>query len=202
MVATGALLPLLLPPLGASPHPGALQLLSPASGPAATVPGKIIQLGAPHSATTLQFVSLCGAMFLVHESVQCTYAFIYNASDTVLNDHSYEVQKLHHQGDILPELEKLSAGPGVWLFTTSSNASAGSDGNVQDWQPTAAAQSKQIGWPVKYTQVEQLLDQRGYLLAEDYAKILCAAAQARRRGRGRGRSEDAIEGGAPRQGRP
>jgi len=68
-------------------------------------------------------------------------------------------------------LKGRAAGRNVWIFATADNKTAGSDGNVFDWQPTTAQLSKSLQSPVKYAQVLQLLSARGTTILRDYKPI-------------------------------
>ena len=177
--------------LGVAPRlaPGGESLVAPTNAhfsaelasAAPPMPHFAVAFGKPRTATTLQFAGLCGAMFLHADDptgVECKYGGAhllpkgFHANTTgkgkwlLLKSHDNETLAQNMTNDLVD-----SEGNKAWLFTTSSNATAGLDGNYLDWKPTADIQAAELGYPVKYTQVVQLLDARGYLLGEDYARM-------------------------------
>jgi len=146
-----------------------------------SLPNMIIQWGVPRTATTLQFQTLCLIMTLKHpEKTTCSfvqekttateksrlYSMIKHAKNSII------VLKTHDE-KLMKTLRKKgrAAGRDVWLFATADNKTAGSDGNVLDWQPTTAKLSKRLHTPVKYAQVLSLLSARGKSILKDYKPI-------------------------------
>lgn len=136
-----------------------------------TLPDVLVQYGEARTATTLQYQTLCAIMHLLHESeperVVCQ--FTVSPADFLKRQSRYfHVVKTH----LLEWLESKAAFTReFWLFATARNHSAGQEGEVCDWQSTARALSKTIGWHVKYAQVDQLLLRRGYQILADYKPI-------------------------------
>jgi len=135
------------------------------------VPHTFIQYGPMRTATTLQHAALCVIMFLLHpdepDQVTC-----YSGRHRVPRPRTkYSVFKTHNSS-----APKLFAGDN-WLFVTARNASAAAytpivSPDSGDWRGTAAAMSRELGVPVVYAQVVDLLALRGYRYIADYASLV------------------------------
>mmetsp|Transcript_76972 Transcript_76972/g.135668 ORF Transcript_76972/g.135668 Transcript_76972/m.135668 type:complete len:342 (-) Transcript_76972:41-1066(-) len=141
-------------------------------------PDVIIQYGEKRTATTLQHHSLCLAMNILHSGaapcplVATDEISTQRTSDMVTNASVFPVIKTHYTESLRKMVQLgLQKGRRVLVFATAINDTAGSDGNIQDWQASAQHLSRNLSVHVEYAQITKLLSKRGYHLVEDYASF-------------------------------
>eukprot|EP00421_Protoceratium_reticulatum_P019636 CAMPEP_0168387484 /NCGR_PEP_ID=MMETSP0228-20121227/15969_1 /TAXON_ID=133427 /ORGANISM="Protoceratium reticulatum, Strain CCCM 535 (=CCMP 1889)" /LENGTH=305 /DNA_ID=CAMNT_0008400721 /DNA_START=91 /DNA_END=1005 /DNA_ORIENTATION=+ len=137
--------------------------------PGSDIPDLIIQVGAPRTATTLQFQALCATIVLLKSNVTCKFATQLQESVMGTKTGTFNVFKTH-SFDEVREVQTYTRRP-FWVFATGVNATAGLDGNVMDWGATAEQLEEGLNLPLKYVQIQSILTLRGYLMVGDYAEI-------------------------------
>jgi len=135
-------------------------------------PDVIIQYGLNRTATTLQYVTLCAIMTLLHkaepEKVDC---FFQSELLEPESNATYKVIKMHNPKLLNQTMHQLlQRNVNVWLFATAKNDTVGYS-NITDWGPTTEALTEQIGFDVKYAQILTLVSARGHTIISDYLSM-------------------------------